>query len=643
MNEGQWLDPVDANNSHAPYRNWQPSGCMLHSYQPGEIKQCVEDRTIVFAGDSTIRQVFWATARKLNESAAYHLEHTLDRHNDHALELGGVKIKFIWDPFLNGSKLREEMQSHYEDATGGYSNAEPIAQRTAAAYILAGGGPWFARWFEDGESLRQYQEAINNITQYTADLDPTYFSEDGIGNQVFIMPGQVPLYDLLRDDRAAAVQPGEVEAMDSYLEQHGKNVMFSFSAMTDNQPASLNETDNVFHVIDNVADVKAEVLFNLRCNAKLDRTGDFPFDRTCCSSYAPMQWVQLITIVACVVCLLAAIVFSYKGWFQNEEMPTGSVPFAALVIALALLHCFVADRTQIFTKLSKQYTNLEFFVLCGATLGVGLVTVRASNALPSRKIPTTTADNEKVDEQTTTAPPPDQPFLSRDQTEEWKGWMQFAILIYHWTGASRILWIYQIIRLMVGSYLFLTGYGHTLFFLKKADYSFSRAANVLVRLNLLSCALPYVMGTNYSFYYFAPLVSFWFLVLWATMYIGHAHNGKLSFLIGKILISCVIMSVILPYSGAYNLLFALLKLTCRIDWDVKEWTFRVGLDRFIVYIGMLTAIAHTHFSASSLAASPWYPSIKLTSIVAAGLSIPLYALCMHSFPAKASSNAIHPY
>ena len=52
------------------------------------------------------------------------------------------------------------------------------------------------------------------------------------------------------------------------------------------------------------------------------------------------------------------------------------------------------------------------------------------------------------------------------------GWMQLVILIYHMTGASQVVPLYMQMRVLVSSYLFLTGFGHLSFFWNGGTASF---------------------------------------------------------------------------------------------------------------------------------------------------------------------------
>ena len=63
LRTGRWLDPPDKNGARKPFVNWQPDGCMLRKYEPADIHQCLEGRHMVFSGDSTTRQIFWAMGR----------------------------------------------------------------------------------------------------------------------------------------------------------------------------------------------------------------------------------------------------------------------------------------------------------------------------------------------------------------------------------------------------------------------------------------------------------------------------------------------------------------------------------------------------------------------------------------------------
>lgn len=313
------------------------------------------------------------------------------------------------------------------------------------------------------------------------------------------------------------------------------------------------------------------------------------------------------------------------------------------MIWAALYYCYLADRTHLFDKVTKEYNNLDFFIFCAAIALLGGFTVRRSVTPPK-------AGQEKSTQ--------DQPFLSRDQTDEWKGWMQALILAYHYTGASRVLWIYRLVRLLVASYLFMTGYGHAAYFYQKKDFSLKRVVAVNLRLNLLSLLLPWIMDSDYLYYYFAPLVTYWYAVIYITMRVKSDLNQNLFFFMTKIAIAAATTSFLHTQPALLEPFFSLVNSIFGSKWDAKEWLFRCALDQFIVYIGMVMAVLYIRSSQPPAPPPPPQDPIGLTShrqpgspqnlrktyfYIADAVALTIYILVSSSQTTKASSNALHTY
>lgn len=178
--------------------------------------------------------------------------------------------------------------------------------------------------------------------------------------------------------------------------------------------------------------------------------------------------------------------------------------------------------------------------------------------------------------------------------------MQFVILIYRYFHGSKALEIYEIVRLLVTSYLFMTEFGHTIYFLNRDDYSLKLVASVLIRLNMLTCTLTYMMRTDYLFYYFPPLASFWFLVVYFVLKIGRHQNSNTYFLTGKLFLSAVLTTAFTMIPEVMEFVALILRYTCATSWNMKELRFRLFLDMYIVYFGMLFAVLyHRAFSLKS--------------------------------------------
>lgn len=539
------------------------------------------------------------------------------------MTLNGVELRHIWNPYFETSFFAHQLEAFSKEKHGHashegrvqYLNQEyhslySVQHEEAPGLVLLGAGCWFAVWLHNHIGYPLFKSALDNITEIlhledlpnfgTAPMDP----QEGIGAELFIAPVKPPNYDLLPKWRmkAEGYQRGEVEALNEYLyNQEGKHnlrLLRSFPALSYEQPETMVDLrDTGMHVIDSVAETKANILLNLRCNAKLDRKISYPFNRTCCTDYGLRSWAHVAIIWIAIIytafwtftqLLDRFLTLTTKWWRQAD---TNVATFT-----IALLYCYLADRTQVLAKESKEFSYQEFGTLgCICFIAVS-VTIRKTKPDVLRHLLTPTsatlADEANV--------------LSGDQIAEWKGLMQFATLIYYWTGASGIFPLEIVTRLLISIYLFHSSYCHTKYFLIKKDFSFHCIAITLLRLNILSCTLAYIMGTNHTFYYLPSLLSFWFLITYITFAIYRGLNDTTEELVGKISASFILVTVVLKFTPICKGLFTLLYLVFHVKWNCDAWITHANADGVIPFIGMFAGVISQRVKHGSA----WYTDYR---------------------------------
>lgn len=232
-------------------------------------------------------------------------------------------------------------------------------------------------------------------------------------------------------------------------------------------------------------------------------------------------------------------------------------------VSVIMAMTYICERHWFFEHSGKEYSREWFLFILALFFGYAIYTIK-----PIR----------------------DLSLLGREQTEEWKGWMQFIFLLYHYFHAEEV---YNSVRVMITCYVWMTGFGNFSFFYIKRDYSWLRLVQMLWRLNFTVVLLMWTHGNTWILYYICPMHTFYFLVVFVTMYVyQNVNHSKWGIRVKILLLGLLIYLVWDINKGLFDFLFAWLgtdKVIGANSGSVWEYYFRTSLDHWSSYFGMIFA------------------------------------------------------
>jgi len=228
--------------------------------------------------------------------------------------------------------------------------------------------------------------------------------------------------------------------------------------------------------------------------------------------------------------------------------------------------------------------------------------------------------------------------LSRGQTEEWKGWMQWAFIMYHY---YRVYAVYNEIRVFVSAYVWMTGFGNFLYFDKKKDFSLERGVSMWIRINYFPLLLSTFINVPMELYYVVPLHTAGFFVTMATCYVSTLLPASWTSTkrnLGAIFI-CLLVHIGFYETPAVNVLKIF----------GKEYFFRFQADKYSAWVGILSGFGWFKFKefmqwCYNVEVQAWQQTCAMWAQRAGGVLIIYvwWALFGH-IQDKYVYNPVHPY
>eukprot|EP01060_Flectonema_neradi_P013890 TRINITY_DN20613_c0_g2_i1.p1 TRINITY_DN20613_c0_g2~~TRINITY_DN20613_c0_g2_i1.p1 ORF type:complete len:535 (+),score=72.64 TRINITY_DN20613_c0_g2_i1:51-1607(+) len=288
-----------------------------------------------------------------------------------------------------------------------------------------------------------------------------------------------------------------------------------------------------------------------------------------------------------------------------------------------LIFYYACDRGYMFPDPStKSYSRDVFwfiyFILIAYTVATSLTKSKASN------------------------------YLNRDQTEEWKGWMQVLFLMYHYFDAREQ---YNSIRLYIAAYVWMTGFGNYSFYYVRKDFSPSRFFQMLWRLNFLVFWVCVVMNNDYMLYYICPMHTIWTIAVYLLLLVGKDHNHKNVVILLKFIAAFIIVTILWDKELFYAIWSPLQWIVGYTDpmkpdlHPLHEWFFRSGLDRYVWIFGMMFAHFHPNVEKFLIhvdnMSAHWRWTVRFVGLLIIAAVVHWYGGFF--FLEKRAYNASHPY
>ncbi|XP_058475744.1 N-acetylneuraminate 9-O-acetyltransferase isoform X2 [Solea solea] len=555
---------------------WQPYGCMMHKYKSTEAQSCLAEKRVAFIGDSRIRQLFYSFIRIIDpERGDDGIKHEDIFFKD---ERSSVNVDFLWYPEANNSMKDRLMSWTLMSET----SAKPDV-------VILGAATWSIKLHSgSSETLQQYKVNLTAIAIHLAKLadhgEVYWVLQDPVNEEVLSENRK-----MITNQQLALYNEAAADVLNS-SKRNGRSRIKLLAASRQAALETITQSVDGLHLPASTKDVGSMILMNSLCN-KLLR----PIDGSCCQTLPPPNFLQKLSACFFLGSALVFLVLHVLGnnrhrrpvppdveSLEERKPATAAVPFGPKVpvhalcrMGIIMAYFYLCDRADVFMKEQKFYTHSTFFIPLVYIFILGVFY----------------SENSKETK-----------LLNREQTDEWKGWMQLVILIYHISGASAFIPVYMHVRVLVAAYLFQTGYGHFSFFWLKGDFGLYRVCQVLFRLNFLVLVLCVVMDRPYQFYYFVPLVTFWFVIIYTTLAMwpqilqkkansnGIWHFGVFAKLTGLLLFICFFAFS----QGLFENIFSMWPISqlFELNGSIHEWWFRWKLDRFAVIHGMVFAFIY---------------------------------------------------